>query len=132
MFRKMQNLSQIEQRMTALAPAAAPIPAAVHHRAGIQAVASQENVTELRNWSLADVAVIVAASIALLIPAFLNGFPFLYPDSRRLFGVDATALPEPVLQPVLVVYPHGQVHLEHRARAGADPLLDAFPALPAL
>ncbi|MBW0003950.1 MAG: hypothetical protein JO216_10710 [Hyphomicrobiales bacterium] len=32
-------------------------------------------------WTLAAVAAVLAASVAFLVPAFLNGFPFLYPDS---------------------------------------------------
>jgi hypothetical protein len=77
----MQDLSHIEQQVTFSEPMKSGA-AAIHPRFGIQPAEIEGAAAERpQNWTLTDVAVIVAASIAFLIPAFLNGFPFLYPDS---------------------------------------------------
>ena len=79
---EMHDLSQIEQPMTSSRTATAVVPAAVHLREAFQPEAAQRNHSHAsRHWTLSSVAAIVLASFAFLIPAFLNGFPFLYPDS---------------------------------------------------
>ena len=56
--------------------------AAVHPRERFPAAEGQCKLSEAsRNWTLPGVAAIAVATLAFLIPAFLNGFPFLYPDS---------------------------------------------------
>ena len=78
----MHDLSQIEQPMTSPKTATAVLPAAVHLREAFQAEAAQRSdIHAPRHWTLSSIAAIVLASFAFLIPAFLNGFPFLYPDS---------------------------------------------------
>ena len=68
--------------MTSSRTATAVVPAAVHLREAFQPEAAQRNHSHAsRHWTLSSVAAIVLASFAFLIPAFLNGFPFLYPDS---------------------------------------------------
>jgi hypothetical protein len=56
--------------------------AAIHSRVSFPAAEGQRKLSEAsRNWTLPGIAAIAVATVAFLIPAFLNGFPFLYPDS---------------------------------------------------
>ncbi|MBV9404089.1 MAG: hypothetical protein JO211_02015 [Acidobacteriaceae bacterium] len=74
-------MSQIEQPVTSSGRANAVSAATGRHREASHADAGQPNGIDSRHWTLTGIAAIILASFAFLIPAFLNGFPFLYPDS---------------------------------------------------
>ena len=75
---EMHDLSQIERPMTV----PGMVTAALSADEGRRLLAGNRKVTDApRNWTLLGVAAIGVATLAFLIPAFLNGFPFVYPDS---------------------------------------------------
>jgi hypothetical protein len=79
---EMQILSHIDRPMILSGTTAVTPSAAIHSRERFPAAEGQRKLSEAsRNWTLPAVAAIAVATLAFLIPAFLNGFPFLYPDS---------------------------------------------------
>ena len=78
----MKKLSRFEKAVNLSLTMTTNMSGALYLGQRLGASASQRKLIESPlNWTLPDVAAIAAATLAFLIPAFLNGFPFLYPDS---------------------------------------------------